>query len=840
MKKIILMICLLTVLLLAFAGCAAEGELYEVTYYSSEENQSQYVLENGQLRLTVDGKTSYFTLEDLSSGRIWRSVPEGGTESADKSTRNLMQSTFVLTYTDKSGNSVPYDSFTYAIEGGTFRIRQEKDTIFVDHMVGPAERVWQVPEVISVERMDALTANMSNEHRAAVLKGYRKLDPERLKPDTLAQYQEMVPLLKEQAVYVLATAIGGGALPNYQMEMLVEAFASVSYTKEDAEADRADRQKDASAIQYNLTLSYRLDGDALLVDVPAEKILYPAELPVEKVSVLPYFCAAGEEAEGYLLVPDGGGAQIDFNNGKLKQSSYYSNIYGWDEAFDREKLLQDPKAELPVFGIASNGGYLLAVADSGAGEMSVEADIGGKRSSYNYVRPEFKVVHGEDTTVSAKSNATIRVFQQDYPNTVFSLRYIAGNSDSYVTMAQRFREYLQSRYPNIEKIQETGIPLVTTLIGAIDISQKTLGMPTRTVVAAADYQEAVGILQQLSDVENLRIQYMGVLNDGMDQSALLKAKEVPRLGGAKARQAFLAAAKELDVDVYLGGYVQTVYSTPAFDGFGARADAIRDTTNTTVERYYFVPSLRMAFSDDLMYLLNGPAQERAIALLAKTARELGFTGTAYSDIGNLLYSDFHHDTPMSRQDMESLQQAALAKLEGEKLMVSGGNLYSAVYADCITGMDLLGGKYDLIDRYVPFYHIALHGYIPYTGDPLNASDNYRRSLLKSVEYGAGLQFRFFEFDYTQLRGSDYASFYNLYSGNFADWQQELTAVYGRLNEELGHTAALCITDHSWVTEKVAMTEYEDGTRVYVNYGNTDYQAGSVKISAQDWAVVKGA
>ncbi len=839
MKKLLIILCLLLAVLLT--GCGQEETDYEVTWYSNEENQSSYVLDNGILRLTMEGSTGYFTLEDTRSGQIWRSVPEDGMESADASTKNLMQSTFVLTYTDKTNNSVPYDADRYAIQSGTFRILQQEQTLQVDYMVGPAERVWQVPEVISQARMDALLEQMSQEHRAAVLKTYRKLDPQKLKPETLKEYMELIPLIQEGTVYALGVAIGGNKLPNYQMENMEAAFASVGYTEEDAELDRANREKKTETVQYNMTVYYRLDGDALVVEVPTEKIVYPAEYPVDKITLLPYFCAASENSQGYLFVPDGGGAQIDLNNGKLLQSTYYSNVYGWDEAISRQKNLQDPVSQFPVFGIARDGAWLMAVAESGAGEMSVEADISGKRSSYNYVRPEFKVVHGEDTTVSAKSNATIRVFQQNQPDTVLSVRYIAGNSDSYVDMAERFRAYLLEKYPELEPSQEAGVPMVTTLVGALDITQKSMGLPTRKVVAAADYKEAAAILEALSEVPGLRLNYTGMLNGGLDQTALTGAKAVADIGSAKERQALLNAAAEQGATVYLGAYVQSVYNTENFDGFSARADGIRDTTNTTIRRYPFNPSLRMTVENEenLVSLLNRQTQEKTFSVLEQSAAKLGFGGLSFCDVGSLLYSDFHHDTPATREEMILFQQEQLKAMEDMPLLVSGGNLYSAVYADCITDMDLMGGGYDLIDRYIPFYQIALHGYVAYTGNALNTVGNYRQNLLRTVECGAGLHFRFVEFDYSELQNSDYATYTNLFSGNFADWQQELTAVYTRLNQELGHTANMTISDHRYLTEQVTLTVYEDGTRVWVNYGTTDYRDGTVYVPAENWAVQKG-
>ena len=76
-------------------------------------------------------------------------------------------------------------------------------------------------------------------------------------------------------------------------------------------------------------VTHKKTGDALRVQVPVERIGYPAEYPIKTLQVLPYFCAAPAGSEGWLLVPDGGGAQIRFDNGKTLQTPYYSDLYGW-------------------------------------------------------------------------------------------------------------------------------------------------------------------------------------------------------------------------------------------------------------------------------------------------------------------------------------------------------------------------------------------------------------------------------------------------------------------------------------------------------------------------------
>lgn len=842
MRKVFAIIVLLLAVILLLPGCDENQADYEVTFYSKEENKAEYILENDSLQLKLFGDTGYFTLTDKVTGQIWQSNPAGAEEdaAADPLTRYAMMSSLILTYVDKTGNEVIYDGYRYAIKEGSFQVFPEEDRLLVKYMVGLGEKFYICPEVISQERMDEFLAQMQPEQKAVVLRTYLKLDISKKKdPDEVKELLELIPALADGPMYALATATGGKAPAKYQLEQLEEAFTSLGYTKEQAEADSVDKDAGTDKILFNVTMSYRLDDDALVVEIPEEELKYPEEYPIYQLDVLPYFMAAGTESQGYLLVPDGGGAQIFFNNGKTAQSAYYSSIYGWDYGFDREKRVQDPTAAFPVFGMASDGNYLLAIAEGGAADMSVEADVSGKRSSYNYVCPIFNVVHGEDTSVSAKTTATVRVFQSDAPDEVLTLRYYSGGSDSYADMALRYRAYLQEKYPQLTQTQEAGYPMLLELVGAIDHVEKVMGIPVRQTMAAVDYKEAAALVNDLDYINNLRVRYTAVLNGGADQTALFSAKPVKQLGSNAQRKAFLQAVNDTGAQLYIDGYVESVFNN---SWFSANENAIRSTTNVTIKRYpYWQEILTITENaDDLIYLLNADAITKAVAALAQESGEWN-AGVSFSDLGELLYSDFSRKDPDSRDDMLRLQNQLLQQLneDGKRLMVSGGNDYAAVMADFIVNMDLVGDSFDIVDRQVPFYQIALHGLVSYAGEPLNNAGNYRQSLLKAVETGAGLSFRFAETDYQELKNNRYTYQDALFSSVYADWATEVEALYTRLDQELGHTVQLQIKDHYYVTDDVTCTVYADGTKVYVNYGIEDAVAEGVKVAAEDWTVAKG-
>lgn len=831
---------LLAALLLLTSGCGDVAVKQVLNYWTNQQNQAAYILDNGILRLALDGETSYFTLTDQRTGRVWTSVPEDAEDAlADPSTQYRMQSTLLLTYCDKTGNTVTYDNYRYAIREGTFRIVPEDNALRVDYMIGPNERTYLVPEAVSEARMDELLSGMSQEDRSMALRIYLKLDPAKLKADRLKELTTLLPQLEEGTVYALPSAAGGKSVQDYQMEQLEAAFASVGYTEEDLALDSVSREKESTSIQFNVTVRYSLAEDGLRVEIPEEELSYPAEYPLTELTVLPWFCAAEEGAEGYLLVPDGGGAQIFFHNGKTAQNAYYANVYGWDEASTRETRIQETSAVFPVFGIVRDGGYLMAVAGEGAAEMAVEADVGGKRSSFDVVRPIFTVVHGEDTSVSAKSKNTVRVFQKDRPSETLTLCYFCGNSDSYVDMAERYRAYLEQTYPGFGAADEQGMPLVLRLLGAMDRTEKVVGVPIRVTTAATDYTEAAGIIENLSDVENLRVQYSAVLNGGLDQGTLLKAKRIRDLGSETERQALLRTVEDTGTKLYLGAYLQQVMNLSGFSGLRY---GIRDTTDQVITRYPYSPDTQSEAESagNKIQLMNLSAQQQAADVFAREAGNWE-AGLAYLDLGNLLYSDFNRKTGASRDAFSSCQSEILKaqKAEGRPVMVSGGNEYAAAWADCVVDLPLEGSSYDITDRQIPFYQIALHGSVAYTAGPLNGAADEELRLLRSVETGAGLCYVFFETDYQELLYNSYTVFSTLYSANFKDREQELKDLYDRLNTELGHTASQRITGHSYLSDTLTCTEYADGTRVYVNYGTVPCTAEGVTVPPRDWLVQKG-
>lgn len=85
-----------------------------------------------------------------------------------------------------------------------------------------------------------------------------------------------------------------------------------------------------------------------------------------------------------------------------------------------------------------------------------------------------------------------------------------------------------------------------------------------------------------------------------------------------------------------------------------------------------------------------------------------------------------------------------------------------------------------------------------------------------------------------------STYYTDYFGaEYAAWQEKAVEIYQKYNSELGEVFHQKMTGHRFESPFLTCTTYEDGTKVYVNYGYDDATAADgTRISARDYTVVK--
>ena len=124
----------------------------------------------------------------------------------------------------------------------------------------------------------------------------------------------------------------------------------------------------------------------------------------------------------------------------------------------------------------------------------------------------------------------------------------------------------------------------------------------------------------------------------------------------------------------------------------------------------------------------------------------------------------------------------------------------------------------------------------YTGKPVNLANDWQTELLRCAEYGAGLNFTFMAEDAKILQDSLHSSYYG---STFAYWKEDAAKIINDYQAAMDGLNAQRIIGHAILAENVTCTEYENGAKVFVNYGDEDYEADGIAVTARSYIVTGG-
>ncbi len=824
------------------ANTKAPTEVKEpIPPYAFGGGEEPVVVDNGQLKLTMDPKTTEFSLEVKDSGKVWYSNPKDAAED-DKALddqKNFLQSPFIMSYSITQGLETTYNSYAFSATNGIYEIVPGENEIRVNYSLGSVEKEFTIPPVLTKTRFEQFTGAMEKKDVDYIKQYYKKYDINKLtakdnKDELLANY----PILETEVIYVLRS----GAKENVR-KTLQDKFAAAGYTYDDYTADKELdlSSKSSDTPIFNASIIYKLDGKDLVVEVPFSDLDYDPETPIYTITPLPYFGAGGPNDKGFMVVPEGGGALINFNNGKTSQSSYYTNVYGWDMCLSRDAVVHNTRAYYGVYGVSEGNDSFICILENGRSYASIQADVAGKNHSYNFVNAKYSICQREQYDVGDIANSEIYEYITDLPDESLVQRYSFVNSGSYVDMAKKYGEYLQKEYAGyLDLVDDTSTPVAIEVIGSIDKVKQIVGIPVSRPLKLTSYDEASEIITDLtnSGVTNMHIKMVGWCNGGVNQKVLSKVKTIHALGSKKDLTNMVSAAEANGNQVYLNGITQYAFDSNLLDGFFSYRDAAKLISKERAELYAYsnVTYSERENSDNRYYLLHTDLAGKYSDNLVKAAQKYG-AGASFDDLGMDLSSDFYRKNMNSREAVLNKQVEQLKNYNdnGTPVMINMGNDYAVPFAKMVTRMDLRGSEYTILDECIPFFQLAIHGRVDYTGRPVNTCGNMENEVLYSAEYGAGLCFEVMKESSFATQKTLYTQYYGAYYDAMKD---NILAIYTRYNDELGHTFNQEMVGHENINADVSCTEYADGTKVYVNYGYSEYTVGGVKVPARDYVVTR--
>lgn len=567
-------------------------------------------------------------------------------------------------------------------------------------------------------------------------------------------------------------------------------------------------------------------------ELDEEELLKDPKSRLVSLKAFPFLGAeTSENEDGYLLLPDGPGALVDFQKNRGSTNNIYKErIYGEDMAFSNSSSYTGRQSvRMPIFGIKSENQNFLAIVREGDVYAEINAAASQTLTQYNWITAEHLFRYKFFQPTSRKTFDGFYTYSDEMQRETRSIRYyvLEGEDPGYVEMATKYREYLINEYGLSKLEEEEDIALQLNFLGG----GTEEGFIRDSFLSMTTTDEATQIVKELnsSGVENMDIQYLGWQRGGFDKAGG-HYPVAKKLGGNDGMKNLVDFVHKKGFSLYLDGSSYTFNNTNK-DGFRPNRDGLQDLSSTVVEGY--------RFSNDNVFV-SPRFMERIVEKDLKKANELQVDGYLFGDgIGALLSTDYNDRHAATRQEAMEIQQDIIKKTQEElgTTRISKANYYSLANIDHIDSMES-DYSFDLfVDRTVPFSQIAIHGLLTYSLEYENVSDNTENMFLKGLEYGALPSYILTYGESHELVES--RTLRRFYSTYYKDWEEDIASQYQHYNDALADVQNQLITNHQMIARGVYETTYEEGKRIYVNYNSYPYDHDGLVIEPENYAILEG-
>lgn len=576
--------------------------------------------------------------------------------------------------------------------------------------------------------------------------------------------------------------------------------------------------------QLTIEVEATLTDKGVSINVPMDRIVEEGANLLMDLTLYPFFGAADMAAEGYMLVPDGCGSLIHLNNGKTTVDAYSQSIYGRDVniALDQATAVRE-SILMPIFGMKNGTHGFLAVITEGEALGKINAAVSGVKNSYNYIYTSY-TIRTTDQYVIGKNSGGVQksatIYQKTKPedgNIQVHYLLLDGDDSSVGGMAAACREYMASTYDWKQQTEKS--PLFTlSLVGATRKPKSILGFPVMGTEELTTFEQAQEMLQKLRDkgVSDVQVRYTKWSNSGLAGKPQVDAAPLSALGGRAGFKDLLQYTAEN------GGMVFASYDPIKVSKWGNGYWRFLHANDTIsgVATFLYDYDLSTQQKDKGYNLLSYTCVPDAAEKFSSKYKKLNGKALAVETVGSLLASDFSVKTA-NRQDVcDALSQTVETLSQDYELMVSGGALYVARYADIVVDLPDTDSGFSITDQTIPFYQMVIHGYKSYTSTAINLMDESHEGFLRAIETGGGLNYTWIAAEASALKNSEDEDLFGAHAGETQmNTAAEQYAAVKELNEK---TVGAFIDDYQVLTQGVVLTVYSNGVRTVVNHTDQPY------------------
>ena len=589
---------------------------------------------------------------------------------------------------------------------------------------------------------------------------------------------------------------------------------------------------------FELTVDVSLDGNDLIVNIPDESIVEKKESTyISTISLFPLMGYSFlDDAEGYMLIPDGNGALINLDNKEGRYTTGFSQmIYGKDAGFtdsgvrtllwDEIEMVRNANQVIaPIFGMAhtDEGTGYIAVVEEGEKRASIEAHPNGVMVNYNRCFTRFLLRDIYVQPLNNSNSGTTTNVEADRTHTDLKVRYmlLSGDDANYSAMAVRYRNYLLDN--GLVTPKDASYSTRVDFLGT-DREEFLMGTKAVTVTTTEDIEKIYDELQA-SGVDSVISVYKGWQKGGIYNLPISKYKADSHIGGTSNLTDLIQDSAKENYQLYL--YSDALRINPS-------TSAATFNTIKKVNKRTFVEDIWAQVYDTFYYL----TPERSASTLDKFVKSytkkdvnnLAIAGISYKIFSYSYRGDFY-----TRYDVaETYEDMAASVDEDINLLLEQPFAYLWNYTDAFLDMPLGSSDYMYVNEEIPFLSMVLKGIMPMYSDYVNFEANKTEFFLQMVESGV---YPSFYITYENSSALIYTNSSDLYSTEYATYRDTIISYDAQLREVAAAVDGALIMKHDKLDNGVTVVTYDNGVAIYVNYSEQEQTVDGVTVDAMSFKV----
>lgn len=784
--------------------------------------------ENDYLKLYTDTASAQIAVYDKRNGKITYSTPKDVEDDpvANPINKKYMKSQFVLEFYNSAMVLSTFDSFSMAVEREQVEVQAIENGIRYIYTLGDFTKLSTgiVPLYMSQEKLDEILGQLE-----------KKADQTKLKAAYIESDIDGVLALRENTAHSPISING-----------LTAVLEKVGFTEEDyAEQMALGGEKVEERLSFVVPLEYRLVDDGINVSIPASELKESGGGMIYRLRLLGFFGAAGADETGYMVVPNGSGSIINFNNGKNGLGNYSQYIYTLDPiASEYTQVENQETARLPIAAICRPDSSILMSVENGTTVASINASLGGLDTSYNSLNTIFVMrFYDKMEMFGATGNEQdLPILEPNIFDVNYTVRYafLTEENKGYSGVANYYRNRLIAEGKLTPNTAGGDIPFYYDVLGGVKETESFLGIQYLKVKEMTTFKEAMEIVKSLNEsgIKNQVLNYQGWSNGGYFADTYDKITKLGTLGGKKNLEALDDLLKENGGTLFVDVPFQKV--TDISKRYSASREGARYYGAGYIAKFGLVSPMTLrktyafGYEENIYSLISPKFLPRYVEKFAKAIQKVDVSGISLRDLGDVLSSDKKRTEIINREAALYVVLGQFEKLKAlnKPIMVAGGNDYAFEYADHIIDVPMKDNDFRIIDEEIPLYEMIIHGCINYAGGIMNYKDSdYDTAVLKMIEYGASPRYQFTWETSSEMKKTALNRFY---STEFSVWNEDAVKTYNTVNGVLKNVSGATIVNHEILSAGVRKVTYSNGCVIYVNYNNKEVSVDGHTINAKSF------